>query len=84
MGVYGLLGEASWSYSDAIRASFVTTLSKVGYCQGLSFVVAVLLLHLEETEAFALFSVIMSEYQFRDLFKKGFQMLQLKFYILEK
>lgn len=57
---------------------------EVGYCQGLSFVVAVLLLHLEETEAFALFSVIMSEYQFRDLFKKGFQMLQLKFYILEK
>jgi hypothetical protein len=33
--------------------------------------VAVLLLHLEEEKAFALFSVIMKEYQFRDMFKKG-------------
>ncbi|KAL5251392.1 hypothetical protein ACHWQZ_G016932 [Mnemiopsis leidyi] len=57
---------------------------EVGYCQGLSFIVAVLLLHLEEEKAFALFSVVMKEYQFRDMFKKGFQMLQLKFYILER
>ena len=44
---------------------------QVGYCQGLSFIVAVLLLHLEEEKAFALFTVIMQEYQFRDMFKKG-------------
>ena len=43
----------------------------MGYCQGLSFIVAVLLLHLNEEESFALFSVIMKEYQFRDMFKKG-------------
>ncbi|KAG1665850.1 Rab GTPase-activating protein 1 [Nymphon striatum] len=57
---------------------------EVGYCQGLSFLAAALLLHMPEEQAFCLQVKIMFQYQLRDLFKQGFEELYLKFYQLER
>uniref|UniRef100_A0ABM0MLF5 Rab GTPase-activating protein 1-like n=1 Tax=Saccoglossus kowalevskii TaxID=10224 RepID=A0ABM0MLF5_SACKO len=57
---------------------------EVGYCQGLSFLAAVLLLHMPEEQAFAVLVKIMYEYGLRDLFRNDFDMLHTKFYILER
>ncbi|CAL1530550.1 unnamed protein product [Lymnaea stagnalis] len=57
---------------------------EIGYVQGLSFLAAALLLHMPEEQAFCVLVKIMYEYQLRDLFKQGFQILHLKFYQLER
>lgn len=57
---------------------------EVGYCQGLSFLSAVLLLHLPEEQAFALLVKIMNDYGLRDIFKHDFEQLHLKFFQLER
>lgn len=57
---------------------------EVGYCQGLSFLVAALLLHMPEEQAFCVFVRIMQHYGLRDLFRNNFDELYLKFYQLEK
>ncbi|CAM1301965.1 RABGAP1 (predicted), partial [Pycnogonum litorale] len=57
---------------------------EVGYCQGLSFLAAALVLHMPEEQAFCLQVKIMFQYQLRDLFKQGFDELHLKFYQLER
>ncbi|PFX29753.1 rab GTPase-activating protein 1-like [Stylophora pistillata] len=57
---------------------------EVGYCQGLSFLSAVLLLHLPEEQAFALLVKIMSDYGLRDIFKHEFEQLHLKFFQLDR
>ncbi|XP_031560886.1 rab GTPase-activating protein 1-like isoform X2 [Actinia tenebrosa] len=57
---------------------------EVGYCQGLSFFSAVLLLHMPEEQAFAVLVKMMSEYGMREIFKNEFQMLHLRFYQLER
>ncbi|XP_059143523.1 rab GTPase-activating protein 1-like isoform X2 [Physella acuta] len=57
---------------------------EIGYVQGLSFLAAALLLHMPEEQAFCVLVKIMYEYQLRDLFKQGFQVLHLKFYQLER
>lgn len=57
---------------------------EVGYCQGLSFLSAVLLLHLPEEQAFALLVKIMSDYGLRDIFKQDFEQLHLKFFQLDR
>lgn len=56
---------------------------EVGYCQGLSFLVAALLLHMPEEQAFCVFVRIMMHYGLRDLFRNNFDELYLKFYQLE-
>lgn len=56
---------------------------EVGYCQGLSFLVAALLLHMPEEQAFCVFARIMQNYGLRDLFRNNFDELYLKFYQLE-
>jgi len=58
--------------------------AEVGYCQGLSFLAAALLLHMPEEQAFNLLVKIMFKYGLRDLFKQGFWELHLKFYMLER
>jgi hypothetical protein len=58
--------------------------SEVGYCQGMGFVVAVLLLHMPEVEAFTTFRQMMLGRQFlmRQLFQPGFPLLQHFFGVL--
>lgn len=57
---------------------------EVGYCQGLSFLVAALLLHMPEEQAFCVFVCIMQHYGLRDLFRNNFDELYLKFFQLER
>jgi len=57
---------------------------EVGYCQGLSFLAAALLLHMPEEQAFCVLVKIMTDYKMRNLFNKGFEDLHLKFYQLER
>jgi hypothetical protein len=57
---------------------------EVGYCQGLSFLVAALLLHMPEEQAFCVFVRIMQHYGLRNLFRNNFDELYLKFYQLER
>lgn len=57
---------------------------EVGYCQGLSFLAAALLLHMDDEKAFCVLVRIMYDYQLRDLFKLGFDSLHLRFYQLQK
>ncbi|XP_072275809.1 rab GTPase-activating protein 1-like isoform X1 [Pyxicephalus adspersus] len=55
----------------------------IGYCQGQSFLAAVLLLHMPEEQAFCVLVRIMYDYQFRNLYKNNFEDLHCKFYQLE-
>lgn len=57
---------------------------EVSYCQGLSFLAASLLLHMNEEQAFCTLVKIMYDYQLRDLFKLGFDSLHLRFYQLTR
>ncbi|VDL79325.1 unnamed protein product [Nippostrongylus brasiliensis] len=57
---------------------------EVSYCQGLSFLAASLLLHMNEEQAFCTLVKIMYDYQLRDLFKLGFDSLHLRFYQLAR
>ncbi|KXJ05964.1 Rab GTPase-activating protein 1-like [Exaiptasia diaphana] len=57
---------------------------EVGYCQGISFFSAVLLLHMPEEQAFAVLVKMMSDYGLREIFRNEFQLLHLKFFQLER
>ncbi|XP_029693651.1 rab GTPase-activating protein 1 isoform X2 [Takifugu rubripes] len=57
---------------------------EIGYCQGQSFLAAVLLLHMPEEQAFSVLVKIMFDYGLRDLFKQNFEDLHCKFFQLEK
>ncbi|CAG9857075.1 unnamed protein product [Phyllotreta striolata] len=58
--------------------------SEVGYCQGLSFLAATLLLHMPEEQAFCILVKLMYDYKLRDLYKDGFDNLYLRLYQLNK
>ncbi|XP_050733709.1 rab GTPase-activating protein 1-like isoform X2 [Eriocheir sinensis] len=57
---------------------------EVGYCQGLSFLAAALLLHMPEEQTFCVLKKIMFEYGLRELFRDGFEVLHMRFYQLGK
>ncbi|XP_070687687.1 rab GTPase-activating protein 1-like isoform X2 [Pempheris klunzingeri] len=57
---------------------------EIGYCQGQSFLAAVLLLHMPEEQAFCVLVKIMYEYGLRTLYKNNFEDLHCKFYQLER
>ncbi|XP_063057023.1 rab GTPase-activating protein 1-like [Engraulis encrasicolus] len=57
---------------------------EIGYCQGQSFLAAVLLLHMPEEQAFCVLVKIMYEYGLRALYKNNFEELHCKFYQLER
>ncbi|XP_056269799.1 rab GTPase-activating protein 1-like [Pseudoliparis swirei] len=57
---------------------------EIGYCQGQSFLAAVLLLHMPEEQAFCVLVKIMHHYGLRALYKNNFQDLHCKFYQLER
>lgn len=56
----------------------------VGYCQGLSFVAGLLLMHLEEEEAFAALKYLMYDLNGRELYKADMCGLQVKMYQLTR
>ncbi|UXI21031.1 hypothetical protein NH340_JMT06974 [Sarcoptes scabiei] len=58
--------------------------AEIGYCQGLSYLVAALLLTMPEEQAFCVLIQIMYRYGLRDLFKSGLENLHCKFYELER
>ncbi|CAL8143642.1 unnamed protein product [Orchesella dallaii] len=58
--------------------------TEVGYCQGISFIGAALLLQMPEEQAFCLLVKIMYNYQFRDLYRDGFDNLHLKLHQLDR
>ncbi|EGI68405.1 Rab GTPase-activating protein 1 [Acromyrmex echinatior] len=57
---------------------------EVGYCQGLSFLVASLLLHMPEEQAFCVLVKLMYDYGLRDLYKDRFDNLYMRFYQLNR
>ncbi|XP_015113735.1 rab GTPase-activating protein 1-like [Diachasma alloeum] len=57
---------------------------EVGYCQGLSFLVASLLLHMPEEQAFCVLVKLMYNYGLRDLYKDRFDNLHMRFYQLNR
>uniref|UniRef100_A0A3B3BDS4 RAB GTPase activating protein 1 like n=1 Tax=Oryzias melastigma TaxID=30732 RepID=A0A3B3BDS4_ORYME len=57
---------------------------EIGYCQGQSFLAAVLLLHMPEEQAFSVLVKIMYEYGLRSLYKNNFEDLHCKFFQLER
>ncbi|KAM9461187.1 rab GTPase-activating protein 1-like isoform 1-T1 [Clarias gariepinus] len=57
---------------------------EIGYCQGQSFLAAVLLLHMPEEQAFCVLVKIMFDYKLRDLYRNNFEDLHCKFYQLER
>ncbi|XP_053683418.1 rab GTPase-activating protein 1-like isoform X2 [Sabethes cyaneus] len=58
--------------------------TEVGYCQGLSFIAASLLLHMPEEEAFCVLVALMYNYGLRDMYKLGFESLYLRLYQLNR
>ena len=56
---------------------------EVGYCQGLSFLIATLLLHMPEEQTFNLLVKIMYRYEIREIYKTNFECLHLRFFQLE-
>ncbi|XP_063234161.1 rab GTPase-activating protein 1-like isoform X3 [Bacillus rossius redtenbacheri] len=58
--------------------------SEVGYCQGLSFLAATLLLHMPEEQAFCVLVKLMYSYGLRDLYKDGFENLYMRLYQLNR
>ncbi|CAF1416598.1 unnamed protein product [Rotaria sp. Silwood1] len=57
---------------------------EVGYCQGLSFVIATLLIHMPEEQAFMLLCKLMEDpkYLLREMYKANFENLQVRFHQL--
>ncbi|CAL4092407.1 unnamed protein product, partial [Meganyctiphanes norvegica] len=55
---------------------------EVGYCQGLSFLAAALLLHMPEEQTFCVLTKVMFDYGLRDLFKESFEILHMRFFQL--
>ncbi|EGD74281.1 hypothetical protein PTSG_12425 [Salpingoeca rosetta] len=52
--------------------------TEVGYCQGSAFIVAILLMHMPEEEAFDLFIILMRDYRLRGMFKPSMADLPLR------
>lgn len=57
---------------------------EVGYCQGLSFLAATLLLHMPEEQAFCLLVHLMYNYGLRELYKDGFEALYMRLHQLDR
>ncbi|KAH8301216.1 hypothetical protein KR018_007955 [Drosophila ironensis] len=79
--------ETGGSGQDAlfkVSKAYAVYDSEVGYCQGLSFIAASLLLHMPEEDAFCVLVALMYDYGLRDLYKAGFEVLYLRLYQLER
>ncbi|KAJ5075844.1 tbc1 domain family member whacked [Anaeramoeba ignava] len=52
---------------------------ETGYCQGMSFIGGLLLLYMEEKEAFYFFVKLLDDYHMKGIFQAGFPLLQYQF-----
>ncbi|XP_039287963.1 rab GTPase-activating protein 1-like, partial [Nilaparvata lugens] len=75
------LGQENLSRISRAYAVYDT---EVGYCQGLSFLAATLLLHMPEEQTFCVLVKLMYDYGLRDLYKDGFECLYLRLYQLNR
>ena len=57
---------------------------EVGYCQGLSFIVGALLLHMPDEQAFSCLVHLMHTYEFRGCFTPRMELLQLRLYQFDR
>ncbi|XP_073843236.1 GTPase activating protein and centrosome-associated isoform X2 [Musca autumnalis] len=79
--------ETGGSGQDAlfkVSKAYAVYDSEVGYCQGLSFIAASLLLHMPEEDAFCVLVTLMYDYGLRAQYKQGFEALYLRHYQLER
>jgi len=67
-----------------ILAAYSQLDDEVGYCQGLSFVAGVLLMHMPEEEAFQSFCHLMFELQIRSQYKPDMDAVQQQLYQLSR
>ncbi|KAI3387672.1 hypothetical protein SNEBB_005275 [Seison nebaliae] len=72
--------ESLCSHLFRVCKAFSLYHAEVGYCQGLSFLTATLLLHLPEEQSFYLLSQLMTTYDLTKLFIADFSHLQMKFF----
>ncbi|KAI7790781.1 putative rab GTPase-activating protein 1-like [Triplophysa rosa] len=71
-------------YRILITKAYSVYDDEIGYCQGQSFLAAVLLLHMPEEQAFCVLVKIMYHYGLRELYRNNFEDLHCKFYQLER
>ncbi|KAM6986739.1 TBC1 domain family member 4 isoform 2-T2 [Aplochiton taeniatus] len=77
------LGAGQLSLYNLLKAySLLDT--EVGYCQGISFVAGVLLLHMSEDQAFDMLKFLMYDLGFRRQFKPDMVSLQIQMYQLSR
>ncbi|XP_077983763.1 TBC1 domain family member 1-like isoform X2 [Glandiceps talaboti] len=77
------LGPGQLSLFNLLKAySLLDT--EVGYCQGLSFVAGILLMHMKEEEAFEMLKYMMFQLGIRGQYKPDMQFLQLQMYQLSR
>eukprot|EP00117_Sycon_ciliatum_P044846 scpid23928/ scgid32293/ Rab GTPase-activating protein 1; GAP and centrosome-associated protein; Rab6 GTPase-activating protein GAPCenA len=68
----------------AVSKAYSNFDSEVGYCQGLSYIIATLVLHMSTECAFRVLTCIMLNYGLRDLFAVGLSGLKLRLYQLSR
>lgn len=79
----GALGSGQLALFNILKAYSLLD-PEVGYCQGLSFLAGLLLMHLEEEEAFELLKYIMFGLNARQLYMPEMGELQVKLYQLTR
>ncbi|XP_033118426.1 TBC1 domain family member 1-like isoform X2 [Anneissia japonica] len=77
------LGRGQLSLFNLLKAYSLLD-SEVGYCQGLSFVAGLLLMHIEEEEAFQMMQYLMFHLSFRRQYKPDMVALQIQMYQLSR
>ncbi|XP_041762951.1 TBC1 domain family member 1 isoform X2 [Anopheles merus] len=77
------LGVGQLSLFNLLKAYSILD-PELGYCQGLGFICAVLLLHLEEADAFELLKHLMFRRQLRAKYLPDMRQFQLQLYQLER
>ncbi|XP_071950636.1 TBC1 domain family member 1-like isoform X2 [Antedon mediterranea] len=77
------LGRGQLSLFNLLKAYSLLD-AEVGYCQGLSFVAGLLLMHTEEEESFQMLQFLMFQLSFRRQYKPDMVALQIQMYQLSR
>lgn len=60
------------------------SISAAGYCQGMGFVCGVLLLHMEEADAFYLLACLLEKFSLEGLYRPGLPLLDKYFFQFQR